>query len=547
MQAPEVLAANLLKESINPNSPDFKILLYQLQEAVNSPGDLSCLIGPVVKLLPCHNFQVKKIAYSALPRICIAHPDAAVLAVNRILLDCRDPNPAVKCLAVTTLCSLPTLLAEHSGPTLNAALKDGNPRVRRAAVNGCSKIWKYHPTLLQELGFIDRLYESIRDSDPVVVTNSLLVLDMVLAIEGGVVVNRNMAAYLLKRLGEFPDAQLATVLQVLGKYIPDNEEELFLELSILDAYLIHQTSAAVVVNCIHLFLLLTEKQYPHLQTDIIQRVVPGLQTFLQVPSSKESVIFVLDFLLRMKIQNKMNWLDAFANYPQLFFPNEREEFKISSKKLQLLPYVCTEDNCEEVLQVLRGKYCCNLQTSKEAISCVCLISTRLPIHVGNQCLQVLKLLMDCKEREVCDNVLHALQDVDLHRYKRKEIQSIVEKVIDKVDISQRKLIPNILPVFLGEFGELIDTLSPYVLETLVSNFETYKEDGTRNLILLAALKMFLKMPAKCQHILGELFEKCITLNCHGDSPSIELQNKAQKYFHLLKMDVKLVQKLLMIP
>jgi hypothetical protein len=40
-----------------------------------------------------------------------------------------------------------------------------------------------------------------------------------------------MAFYLLRRLGDFPDPQLATVLEVIGKYKPCEEEELFQELS----------------------------------------------------------------------------------------------------------------------------------------------------------------------------------------------------------------------------------------------------------------------------------------------------------------------------
>jgi hypothetical protein len=40
-----------------------------------------------------------------------------------------------------------------------------------------------------------------------------------------------MASYLLRRLKDFPDPQLATVLEVIGKYKPLEEEELFQELS----------------------------------------------------------------------------------------------------------------------------------------------------------------------------------------------------------------------------------------------------------------------------------------------------------------------------
>jgi hypothetical protein len=76
-----------------------------------------------------------------------------------------------------------------------------------------------------------RLYECIRDPDPLVVTGSLLTLDTILASEGGVVVSRHRASYLLRRLKDFPDPQLATVLEVIGKYKPLEEEELFQELS----------------------------------------------------------------------------------------------------------------------------------------------------------------------------------------------------------------------------------------------------------------------------------------------------------------------------
>jgi len=46
---------------------------FQLVEALNTPGDISCLIGPVVKLLPSYNINVKRTAYSVLPRYTGLH------------------------------------------------------------------------------------------------------------------------------------------------------------------------------------------------------------------------------------------------------------------------------------------------------------------------------------------------------------------------------------------------------------------------------------------------------------------------------------------
>ena len=47
--------------------------LFQLVEAVSTPGDISCLIGPVMKLLPSNNINVKRTAYSVLPRYIGLH------------------------------------------------------------------------------------------------------------------------------------------------------------------------------------------------------------------------------------------------------------------------------------------------------------------------------------------------------------------------------------------------------------------------------------------------------------------------------------------
>ncbi|CAG2059344.1 unnamed protein product [Timema podura] len=130
---------------------------FSLIEAVHIYKDLSCLVGPVVKLLPSHNEEVKKASYKVLPKICASHPEIAVLVVNTIKKDCNDPNPVVKCLAVSTLCSLLPLIEEHATHVLGVAIDDDNPNVRQTAVLCCVQVFKSMPLLLQEQGFIDRI------------------------------------------------------------------------------------------------------------------------------------------------------------------------------------------------------------------------------------------------------------------------------------------------------------------------------------------------------------------------------------------------------
>ena len=52
---------------------------------------------------------------------------------------------------------------------------------------------------LVELNIVDTLYRMLRDKDPYVVLNSASALNEMLAGEGGMVVNRNIAHYLLSR------------------------------------------------------------------------------------------------------------------------------------------------------------------------------------------------------------------------------------------------------------------------------------------------------------------------------------------------------------
>jgi hypothetical protein len=313
---------------------------------------------------------------------------------------------------------------------------------------------------------------------------------------------------------------------------------------ILDPYLVHASSAAVVVNSIKLFLKFTEEKYPQLKNEIIQRVTPVLKQFLSSGSPKDSTNHILDFLLLLNQDS--DWLIQFSDSPQLFYPQKYDtDLVLALKKLHVLPYICTESNFKEILHNLEEEYCRVPNICTDAIACVCLISTRMPLFVSSECLNVLITLMDSNDRLVCDKVLNALQDFNLNGFKDDEIRSLIRKVLMKIDLSVKD-VPYILPILLGEFGELIEDQSPYVLESLAHNIELY-DDGMQSLTLTAALKMFLKMPAKCQHILGEIMEKCIHDIKRNDSEkALGFQQRALKYYKLLKVDVQLVRKMLTV-
>lgn len=124
-----------------------------------------------------------------------------LLAINTLVKDCSDPNPLIRGFSLKTLTSIPhSFVLDHSLPLVRKGLEDSSVYVRRAAVLSCVSLYGVNSELLLENGIVDKLYNAIRDSDSVVVVNSLLALDEILGTEGGVVINHNIAVYLLNKL-----------------------------------------------------------------------------------------------------------------------------------------------------------------------------------------------------------------------------------------------------------------------------------------------------------------------------------------------------------
>ena len=86
---------------------------------------------------------------------------------------------------------------------ISAGIKDSNPRVRKAAVVGCGKVWKHSPSVIEENGMVDVLYTMVRDPDPHVLTFAIQTINVILSKEGGIVINSTMANYLISRLFSF--------------------------------------------------------------------------------------------------------------------------------------------------------------------------------------------------------------------------------------------------------------------------------------------------------------------------------------------------------
>lgn len=187
--------AQLARPELVADSERLLALLLTLREEVES-GSLAAseLTSPLVKLVASNNAAVKGEVCHLLILAAAEEPDLGLLVVNTLNKDLSDPNPAVRVTAVTAICSLPVLLP-HATSAISAGLRDSNPGVRVSAVTGVARLWRHSPLDCRNLGLVNKLYEMLRDPEPTVVTFSIQTLNIVLAEEGGVVINQNMVGW----------------------------------------------------------------------------------------------------------------------------------------------------------------------------------------------------------------------------------------------------------------------------------------------------------------------------------------------------------------
>jgi len=288
----------------------------------------------------------KKLASWYVARNSSADSDVSVLAINTLVTDTHDPNPVVRSLAVRTLAGiqLPEL-AEHGINAINSGLKDTDAVVRRAAVLACVQIFQTAPSAVLDGGLIDRLYSLIRDPDPVVVVNCLNALQEILADEGGVVINRSMARYLLQRLKSCPEAQCAALLKFLMKYQPRDDAEALDVLNAADAFL-DSSNAVITISTLRYFLsTVSHCGLPHLRTDVVTRAEESV--FRLVSSDAHETVYAVIQFMREELVGEFTPILS-RHYPAILCrTNDPAYLKVV--KIHLLADIAASDSSLPVI------------------------------------------------------------------------------------------------------------------------------------------------------------------------------------------------------
>ncbi|XP_073175752.1 AP-4 complex subunit beta-1 isoform X2 [Lepidochelys kempii] len=480
----------------------FRNVLLRVIRRMAQGADVSGVFAEMVKAGATRDVVQKKLVYWYMGTYAALQPGLALLAVNTLRKDCSDPSPAVRGLALRSLCGLrmPGIQEYIQQPILNG-LRDKASYVRRVAVLGCAKMQKLQGDTEVDGVLVNELYSLLRDQDPIVVVNCLRALEEILRREGGVVINKPIAHHLLKRMSDLDQWGQSEVLAFLLRYKPRSEEELFDILSLLDGSL-KSNSPSVVMAATKLFLVLA-KDFPQVQTDVLVRVKGPLLAACSSESRE------LCFAALCHVRQILGSLPGhFSSYYKKFFCSYSEPHYIKSQKMEVLCELVNDENVQQVLEELKS-YCTDVsaELAQGAIFAIAVVQAfRDLVWLCPQCTEaVCQALPSCEE---------AMQDSE----------------------GKQALI-----WLLGVHGERVPS-APYVLEDFVENVRSETFPAVKMELLTALVRLFLFRPAECQDILGRLLYYCIE-----EETDMVVRDRGLFYYRLLQAGVEEAKRVLCSP
>ncbi|XP_071434727.1 AP-4 complex subunit beta-1 isoform X3 [Pithys albifrons albifrons] len=474
--------------------------------------DVSGLFPEMVKAGAVPDVVQKKLVSLFVQAQAPRQPQLALLAVNSLRKDCAHPSPAVRGLALRTMCGLRLPgIQEYLQQPIVSGLRDKASYVRRAAVLGCAKMVKLQGDCEVDGALVNELYSLLRDQDPIVVVNCLRALEEILKKEGGVVINKPIAHHLLNRMPDLDQWGQSEVLTFLLRYKPRSEDELFDILNLLDGYL-KSSSPSVVMAATKLFLVLAS-EYPDVQADVLVRVKGPLLSACMSESRE------LCFTALCHVRQILASLPGhFSSHYKKFFCSYSEPHYIKCQKMEVLCELVNDENVQQVLEELKG-YCTDVsvELGQAAISAIGNIARTYT----EQCVGILTELLGLQQEHITSAVVQAFRDLAwLCPQCTDAVCQALPGCEDTIQDSEGK---QALIWLLGTQGEKVPN-APYVLEDFVENVKSETFPAVKMELLTALVRLFLSRPAECQDMLGRLLYYCIeSLISEGNKEVLKVQ------------------------
>ncbi|KAK5814152.1 beta-adaptin-like protein A isoform X2 [Gossypium arboreum] len=505
--------------------------------------DVSSLFGEMVMCSATSDIVLKKMCYLYVGNYAKVNPDLALLTINFLQRDCRDEDPMIRGLALRSLCSLRVAnLVEYLVGPLGSGLKDNNSYVRMVAVMGVLKLYHISASTCIDADFPSILkHLMLHDSDTQVVANCLSALQEIWSAEASTseeasrereaLISKPVIYYLLNRIKEFSEWAQCLVLELVTKYVPSDSSEIFDIMNLLEDRLQH-ANGAVVLATIRVFLQLTLSM-TDVHQQVYERIKAPLLTLVSSGSPEQSYA-VLSHLHLLVMRAPY----VFSSDYKHFYCQYNEPSYVKRLKLEMLTAVANESNTYEIVTEL-CEYAANVDIpiARESIRAVGKIA--LQQYDVNAIVDRLLQFLEMEKDYVTAEALVLVKDL-LRKYPQwsHDCIAVVGNISSK-NVQEPKAKAALIWM-LGEYSQDMQD-APYVLESLVENWDEEHSAEVRLHLLTAVMKCFFKRPPETQSALGAALAGGIA-DFHQD-----VHDRALFYYRILRYNVSVAERVVNPP
>ncbi len=449
----------------------------------------------------------------------------------------------VRGLALRSLCSLrlPSVV-EYVTTPLRLSLVDTSSYVRKTGVLGVAKIFRLAPEVIKETDLVDTLYGMLRDRDTVVVTNVIVALQEIMQGEGGMAINQPIIHHLLNRIKDFSEWGQVTVLDLVTKYTPVNDQELFGIMNLLDPCL-RASNAAVVLATTKCFIAYTATR-PAVLQQVFTRLKTPLLT-LVATATQETGYVVLKHVETI-VERAPTVFDS--EFKQ-FFCKYSDPPSVQKIKLRILPMVADDANTPDIVSEL-SEYVSGVDSdiASAAVRAIGDIALRVASSVDTVIATLLEVLdLDLDADWVRSQTVIVMQTLlRRHPSRAPSVIPALHKALKQVTDPEGRAA---VVWMIGEYGDMLDD-APYMLEPLIDAVveaagvgvsaatatagEAGEEVGTlvKLELLTSTLKLFFKRPPEVKGMLGRLMKATL----EADEEEAAVRDRALLYYRLLRTD-----------
>jgi AP-4 complex subunit beta-1 len=472
---------------------------------------------------------IKKMVYLYLTNYAKTHPTLAQMCTNTLQKDCSNDDPMVRGLALRALAglNLPEML-EYIVDPVRRSLQDGHGYVRKTAVMGCLKIYHLDASIFDESGFVDILYDMLRDPDASVVANVIIVLNevMIKSPAGGMAINRAIMLHLLNRIHEFNEFAKVQILELVPRYIPADDEEGYQIMNLLDPVL-RTTDSGATMATIKAFLSLADQIGDDpigMKRQIVHRIKAPIVT--QISSGSSEIMYAL---LKHTMVLTEICPGVFDDEYRQFYVRYNEPTHVKYLKIAILPRLANPDTAPDIVSELAEcVHDPNIKLSRLSIQSMGQIASSGQGGPG-AAEAIARRMVDMLDSVTSHVSSEAACALTLMIRKHKSLETLIApplvRSLKYITESSGKAA---IIYLLGECGEIIKE-APYAFEKLIDKYEDITDPAVKTALLTSTVKLFFIRPPEVQRMLGRLLNKAT-----NDVSSQDLHDRALLYYRLLR-------------